>query len=308
MKSKKFFTLILVGIAFGSCSKSSGPRPEASEVMMAEEKAAASPSDYVSSSAAVENPQDTTHQFIRTANLKFKVKDVVQSTYDIEDITNKQGGFVTYTNLTSEVDRVNTVNISADSSLISTYYTVVNSLTLRVPNIRLDTALKEIARNIDFLDYRIIQAQDVALQILANSLSQKRLAKNEERLANAIDRQGRRLNETASAEELLLNKQEQADNAKIANLALSDQISFSTVSLSIYQKQSVKRELVFNEKNSTAYQPSWGRQFLESLRWGWNLLADLVIFITKFWAFIVLGVVAYLAYRKYGHKIRKKEN
>jgi ribosomal protein L1 len=59
-------------------------------------------SDTVSSSAAVEK-EGSTRKFIRTADLKFKVKNVTKSTYAIENITNKFDGFVTYTNLQSTI-------------------------------------------------------------------------------------------------------------------------------------------------------------------------------------------------------------
>ena len=137
--------------------------------------------------------------------MKFKVKSVIKSTYDIENITNKLGGFVTYTNLSSIINNVTTIAVSADSSLETTYYTVTNSIILRVPNTKLDTTLKEISKNIDYLDFRIIKAEDVALQILSNNLTQKRSAKNEERLTNAIDNKGKKLNETTTAEEILLS-------------------------------------------------------------------------------------------------------
>jgi hypothetical protein len=266
-----------------------------------------SPSDYVSSSAAVENKQDTTRKFIRTADLKFKVKDVIKSTYDIEDITGRQSGFVTFTQLTSNIDRVTTTTVSADSSLISTYYTVVNSIVLRVPNVNLDTTLKEIARNIDFLDYRTIKAQDVALNILANNLTQKRIAKNEERLTNAIDNRGKKLNETTSAEELLLNKQEQADNAKISNLSLADQINFSTINLFIYQQQTVKREVVLNNNKITNYEPSFWSKISDSLKYGWDILAGVLIFIVNLWGLILFGIFVYVIYKKYGHKLKNKK-
>ncbi|MCX6210171.1 MAG: DUF4349 domain-containing protein, partial [Bacteroidetes bacterium] len=191
---------------------------------------------FISSTAAVENNKDSTHKFIRTADLKFKVKSVIASTYDIEAITSRLGGFVTYTNLQSTVDNVSNTAINADSTLETTYYTVSNSITLRVPNTKLDTTLKEISKNIDYLDYRIIKADDVALQLLSNNLTQKRSAKYEQRLANAIDNRGKKLKETTVAEDVLLNKQEQADNAKVSNLSLNDQLNFSTITLAIYQR------------------------------------------------------------------------
>ncbi|UXE69091.1 MAG: DUF4349 domain-containing protein [Chryseotalea sp. WA131a] len=259
---------------------------------------------FISSSAAVENGKDSTRRFIRTAELKFKVKSVIKSTYDIEDITNRQGGFVTYTNLTSDINNVTTIAVSADSTLETTYYTVTNSIKIRVPNTKLDTTLKEISRNIDYLDYRIIKAEDVALQILSNNLIQKRSAKNQERLANAIDKKGKKLNETTNAEELLLDKQEQSDNTKISNLSLTDQIKFSTINISIYQRQTFKRELILNDKNVDAYDPSFGSKVLESLKFGWDILETFLVFLTRLWGLFLFAILVYIIYKKYGHRLK----
>lgn len=261
---------------------------------------------FISSSAAVENGKDTTRRFIRTADLKFKVKSVIKSTYDIENIANRQGGFVTFTNLTSDINNVTTTDVSADSSLQTTFYTVTNSITLRVPNIKLDTTLKEISNNIDFLDFRIIKADDVALQILSNNLTQKRSAKNEERLTKAIDNRAKKLNETTLAEEILLSKQEQADNAKISNLSLTDQIKFSTINLSIYQRQTIKRELISNDKNIDAYEPGFGTKLLDALKFGWDILETFIVFLTKLWGLFLFAIVVYFIYKKYGHKDRTR--
>lgn len=275
------------------------------ENLLYEETADSTSNEFISSSAAVEKNKDTTRRFIRTAELKFKVKSVIKSTYDIEDITNRQGGFVTYTNLTSYIDNVTNIAISADSSLETTYFTVKNTITLRVPNIKLDTTLKEISRNIDYLDYRIIKAEDVALQILSNNLTQKRTAKNEERLTNAIDNRGKKLNETTIAEEVLLSKQEQADNAKISNLSLNDQINFSTLNLFIYQRQSIKKELVSNDKNINEYKPGFGKKILDSIKFGWNILEAVIVFLIKLWGLFLFFLIAYFVYRYYEKRFKK---
>jgi len=107
--------------------------------------------DIVSSSAAVENKKSE-RKFVRTADAKFKVKNVTQSTYAIENATTKFGGFVTYTNLQSNVSEKFDTKISQDSTLETTKYHVENNITIRVPNTQLDTVIKTIAHQIDFLD------------------------------------------------------------------------------------------------------------------------------------------------------------
>jgi len=300
MQTTKIILGLTVAISLFSCSPSSEEKMK--HVQMSDSTSNA----FISSSAAVENSKDTTHKFIRTADLKFKVRSVIKSTYDIEDITNRQGGFVTYTNLTSNIDYVTNLAVMSDPWLETTIYTVSNSITLRVPNTRLDSTLKEISKNIDYLDYRIIKADDVALQILSNNLTQKRSAKNEQRLTNAIDNRGKKLNETTVAEEVLLSKQEQADNARVSNLSLMDQINFSTINLSIYQRQTIKRELISNDKNIDAYEPGFGSKLLDALKFGWDILAAFLVFLVKLWGLFLFGIAAYILIRKFGHKLKNK--
>lgn len=299
MQTHKIITATLLTLSLWSCG------PSAEEKRQLQNTISTDHSDApVSSSAAVETGKDSSRKFIRTADLKFKVKNVIESTYDIENITGRQGGFVTYTNLVSDVNNVLNTPVSADSTLVTTSFTVRNTLVLRVPNTKLDTTLKEIARNIDFLDYRIIKAEDVALQILSNTLTQKRSAKNEERLTHAIDNRGKKLNETTLAEEVLLSKQEQADNAKIANLSLKDQVTFSTINLEIYQRQSIKRELISNDKNIDVYEPGFGSKLLESIKSGWSILEAFLVFLVRLWGLFLFIIICYVLYKKFKHKLK----
>src|SRR5665647_1186990 len=106
MQTTKIILELGLSILLFGCSQSRNEQMEKS--VMADSTSNA----FISSSAAVENGKDTTHKFIRTADLKFKVKSVIKSTYNIEDITNRQGGFVTYTNLTSNIDNVTNIAVS----------------------------------------------------------------------------------------------------------------------------------------------------------------------------------------------------
>ncbi|NTW33021.1 MAG: DUF4349 domain-containing protein [Bacteroidetes bacterium] len=313
MKTKNLVFILFLALTIFSC----GPKRQyeakekalkdsiSNEEILSDSISGASTYKAVSSSAAVEKGKDSTRKFIRTADLKFKVKNVIKSTYNIEDIAIKHGGFVTYTNLSSNIGNVRTSAVSADSSLETTYYTVINSITIRVPNVKLDTTLKDISKLIVFLDYRTIKANDVAFQILANNLTQKRIAGNQNRIVNAIVNKRSRLNETAAAEDALLNKQEQADNAKISNLTLKDQIQFSTINLFLYQRESIVREVISNNKNIKAYEPGFGKSMLESLIFGWDIFAALILFIIRLWAIILFGIIAFFAIKILVKKSKK---
>lgn len=255
-------------------------------------------STAVSSSAAVEN-KNSKQKFIRTADIKFKVKNVVKSTYAIENATQKFGGFVTYTNLQSNIQEQIKTKVSQDSTLETTKYSVVNDITIRVPNTQLDTVIKTIARQIDFLDFRVIKADDVSLKMMANQLSQKRSAVSEKRVEKAIDSKGKKINDIIEAENTLNNQKEEKDNRTIENLSLQDQVNFSTITLKLYQNETIKQEMTVSEKDSAAYKPNLGIQIIDALKSGWYILQAILIFILNLWPFILIGAGGILIYKKF---------
>lgn len=260
------------------------------------------PEENISSSAAKVDSKSN-RKFVRTADIKFKVKNVAKSTTLIEDVTTKFGGFVTYTNLESNIFDEDKTKISADSTLVTTKYSVENDIIIRVPNTQLDTVIKSIAKQIDFLNYRKIKADDVTLQFLSNKMAKKRDQSTENRLANAIDTKGEKLNQIVNAEETLERKKENKDNRELENLALEDQINFSTLTLEIYQDDTIKQEMIPNEKSLNSYSPNIGLQVLESLKTGWYILKEIILFFTTLWPFIVISILGVIGYKKFFRKV-----
>ncbi|MFN7045791.1 MAG: DUF4349 domain-containing protein [Flavobacterium sp.] len=290
--TKIVLTLLALGLVL-SCKESASKENAAYA-----EEATTDSTSVISSSAAVEN-KNSNRKFVRTADVKFKVKNVAKSTYAIEDATTKFGGFVTYTNLQSNIHSEDRTKVSQDSTLVTTKYKVDNNVTIRVPNTKMDTVIKTIAKQIHFLDYRIIKADDVSLQMLSNELAQKRSNSSEKRLENAIDSKGKKLNQVVKAEETLEAKKEQNDASKLQNLSLQDQVNFSTLTLNIYQDESIKQEMVANEKSINAYRPNIGLQIWDSLKTGWFMLENIVSFLVVLWPFALLGFLGLLGYKKF---------
>ena len=290
--TKIVLTLLALGLVV-ACKES-----VAEESADYSENVATDSTSVISSSAAVEN-KNSNRQFVRTADVKFKVKNVAKSTYAIEDATTKFGGFVTYTNLQSNIHSEDRTKVSQDSTLVTTKYKVDNNITIRVPNTKMDTAIKTIAKQIHFLDYRIIKADDVSLQMLSNELTQKRSNSSEKRLENAIDSKGKKLNQVVKAEETLDAKKEQNDASKLQNLSLQDQVNFSTLTLNIYQNESIKQEMVANEKSINAYRPNIGLQIWDSVKTGWFMLENIISFVIVLWPFALIGFLGFFGYKKY---------
>ena len=288
-------TLVMIALLF-SCKKADVATGEATA-----DYQNTADSTAVSSSAAVEK-KDSKQKFIRTADLKFKVKNVVRPTYAIENAVQKFGGFVTYTNLQSTIhDQIKT-KISQDSTLETTKFTIESNVTIRVPNTQLGTVIKSIAKQIDFMDFRVIKADDVSLKLLSNQLSQKRSATTEKRVEKAIDEKGKKINDIMEAENTLANQKEASDNRTIDNLSLQDQINFSTITLHLYQKETIKQEVTAGEKDNNQYKPNLGIQIIDSLKSGWYILEGIFIFTLQLWPFILIGSGGYYLYKKYRRK------
>lgn len=287
-------TLVIIVLLF-SCKKADYAAEESADYKTTADSTA------VSSSAAVE-PKNSTQKFIRTADIKFKVKNVVKSTYAIENAVAKFGGFVTYTNLQSNIhDQIKT-KISQDSTLETTKFSVENNITIRVPNTQLDTVIKSIARQIDFLDFRVIKADDVSLKLLANQLSQKRSSTNEKRVEKAIDTKGKKINDIMEAENALASQKEANDSKTIENLSIQDQVNFSTITLQLYQNETIKQEITAGEKDSAYYKPNLGIQIIDSLKTGWYILQSILVFLLNLWPFILISLGGFFLYKKYGRK------
>jgi hypothetical protein len=287
-------TLVIIALLF-SCKKADYAAEEATDYKTTADSTA------VSSSAAVE-PKNSSQKFIRTADIKFKVKNVVKSTYAIENAVAKFGGFVTYTNLQSNIhDQIKT-KISQDSTLETTKFSVENNITIRVPNTQLDTVIKSIARQIDFLDFRVIKADDVSLKLLANQISQKRSASNEKRVEKAIDTKGKKINDIMEAENALASQKEANDSKTIENLSIQDQFNFSTITLQLYQNETIKQEITAGEKDSAYYKPNLGIQIIDSLKTGWYILQSILVFLLNLWPFILFSLGGFFLYKKYGKK------
>ncbi len=296
----KFGVLTTVAVlTFYSCKQANYEKNDAvAEESMTESLYPNSKTTATSSSS----PELPKRKFVRTADIKFKVKNVPQATYAIENTTTKFGGFVTQSNLQSTVSETFNTKISQDSTLETTKFKVENNITIRVPNTKMDTVLQTISKQIGFLDYRVIKADDVSLKMLSNQMTQDRSNHQEKRLENDIDTKGKKLNQIVDAENQLNTQKETNDNKKIENLTYQDQVNYSTLALQIYQPETLKQEMVISDKSSTDFRPNIGFQILESLKTGWFILESIIAFVLQLWSLILLVFIAFFMYRRFSKK------
>ena len=85
--------------------------------------------NFVTGAAAV-GRFDSIKKFIRTAELRFQVENVVKNTLEIEKIATNNGGFIAESNLENELGFQKTVPISRDSAIETTEIGLKSNITL----------------------------------------------------------------------------------------------------------------------------------------------------------------------------------
>jgi hypothetical protein len=78
-----------------------------------------------------------------------------------------------------------------------------------------------------------------------------------------------------------------------------DAVNYSTVTLFIYQRESLKREVISNYENVEAYEPSFGSKVSSSLAIGLKGLEAILLFFITIWPLIILGIIGFILYKKY---------
>jgi hypothetical protein len=299
MKNSTSNYLKLSGIVLSATIVLFSCGPSAEHMSDREEKAKVFADSVSTAIQNIEPPKlkaDSNRAFVRTADLSFKVKDVKNATFDIERIVSEHNGYVTSSILESDVNYKNSLRVSKDSMLDIINYTVHNNIIMRIPNTELDKTLTEIAGLIDYLDYRKIKADDVTKEFQAAKLSENRFVNHKKRLEKAIDGKGKKLDQMVDAENELLVKQEWADNSKLNTMELAHDVSYSTVSINIYQKETTKKEAYAYTLPSEPYTPNFGSKFLTSVSDGASVFGEIILFFVKLWpiALLVTGIIAFI--------------
>ncbi len=269
---------------------------KAAEDHFSEAKAVSEVADTTPTTSAVETKLK--REFVRTVDAQFEVEDVSKATKAIEDATKKFGGFVTLSNLQSQVIQSDEIPVSADSLLLTKKYKVENVITLRVPNSQLDTVLRAIGKQIKFIDFQSLKCDDVSLQLLSTDLERKRTAVAANRISKAIDQKGTKLSGIVDAENEADLRREQTDQALINKLSLRDNVAFSTVTLKVYQRERMQREVVLNEANLDSFQASFGDKLFEGFKSGWNLLEGIITFLVRIWPIVLVIILIIVGYKK----------
>ncbi len=286
-------TILLLGIY--SCKKGEASANDYSLSTNAD--SAAVVSEDISSAATMKVKDK---QFIKTANLDMEVKDVYEATISIEKSVQELGGFVSNSNLRSNVVSEETFNTSNEEATLVKKYQTENSMQVRVPTEKLGELLTLINNKKLFLNVRIINAEDVTSNIKYAELEGKRIEKTGENISELKTNKDKvKLSDDNMSEE---NRQ------KLANLDISDNLKYSTVDIFIKEPQLRVAEIAvtnttnIDNKYKFAFFYSAKNAFVE----GYYLIQRIIVGLIMIWPILIIAGLGFYFYRK--NQSKKKVN
>lgn len=283
----KFFSFLIVSVILFSCGPSAEHTAEREKYAAASQEIADSVSTYMKG-IATDTINGVSHNFIRKADLKFKVDNVLNSSKKIEDIVSGYGGYISSSELVSDKNYTQSIQINKDSILEQTFYTTTNHISLRVPNQKLDTVLRQISDLALFIDYRTLRSDDVKMKLFSNKLAENRYKNYSNKLQQKAEKVTTKQSQVLSTEENILAKQTSAGEKRIESYELTDQVNYSTITLEAYQSQIVMKQLLAVQERVEPYQPSFFGRLGDSFLNGFKILKEFVLGLVNIWGVLLI--------------------
>lgn len=321
MPNKILFAAALLVLSALACqSPENAPNAQSAKDASAYERASSAPESQAEDAAAsageeargrdqanpfgttvsIASPLDSLRRFVRTAEVKFRVRQVLSATLQLEDVALRHGGFVTVSNLRTEVEYRHEQPISRDSAVETTRFSVHSHLVLRVPYRQLDTTLRSMHRLAEFLDYRNVRAEDVAFKMMQDQLLQLRQSNYQQNVNKAA--QAGKPGTQLEAADRTLSSRAAADQSRLERLKLEDAIQYSTIEVDIYQPAQLQQRLVANTEPKPIERGFWA-SIGEGLRSGGMLLRELAIGLAHSWSVVLLVVLLFLGIRWWRQRV-----
>ena len=297
-----FATFILAGLF--SCQKSESVDSQY-ESAVATADSTSIQKDEVSYAASQQIPDK---KFVKTAEVSMEVKDVYEATVHIENALKNLGGFVTKSELQSQVIEEETYNTSDQNAVLLRKFNSYNKMQVRVPSEKLGAFLTSVNDRKLFLNTRIISAEDVTNNAKIAELELKKINKTGEVISQ--------MKNNEKKANLTEENEEKNNTQQIENLDLADNIKYSTVDIYIKEPKVRITEIAITNTQfyDNKYQVNFFYEAKSSLLNGFYFVQKFFVFLLNFWP-LFLGILIVIYFVKYNlttiifpKKISKSEN
>ncbi|CAI8926425.1 DUF4349 domain-containing protein [Chryseobacterium sp. IT-36CA2] len=281
-------TVLLLGIS--SCKKGEVAETDLNAYATTDSTAAVL-SDSISSVADMKVKDK---QFIKTADVNMEVKDVYNATIAIEKSVQDLGGFVTNSNLQSNVVSESTYNTSNEEAMLVKKYQTENRMQVRIPTEKLGELLTAINTSKLFLNSRSINAEDVTANIKYSELEGKRNQKTSENIS--------KLKTNKDKVKLDDENMSEGNLQKFSSMNMTDNLKYSTIDIYIKEPQLRIAEIAVT--NTTSIDNKYKYNFIYDAKdgfvYGFYLIQRIIVAIINVWPLVLIAaaIIYFLRKRK----------
>lgn len=227
----------------------------------------------------------STAKIIKTADIRFRVKDAWKTKREISARIKQYGGTLVEAAVDNRIQQQDKVKYSADSLSEITLYNTEGRITAKIPAENLDQFTDDIVAHADFVDQQSLLFDDQSIDYLANKAKARNrseavtsIGKNDVKEKNVISK-------TLDLKDAYVDKQ-------TSNFQIDSKVKSSTVTLSFYQGNTIKKIMIAND-NLGDYRPGFLKRLSLSLLNGWFILTEFLLILANIWTLIVLALVIY---------------
>ncbi|ETZ20281.1 DUF4349 domain-containing protein [Pedobacter sp. V48] len=230
-------------------------------------------------------------KIIKTADMRFRVKDVQNTKEKLSSAVKAEGGTIAEFTVQSNIQQTEKVKYSTDSLLELTSYRTEGLIIAKVPSDKLDEFTNKVAKLAVFIDQQSLKMDDQSIVYLSNKL------KNENRV-EAVEQLNKHANKKSNNVETSLSLKDDYVDKKIENLMINSKVQYSTITLNFYQDNTVKSILVGND-DLYSYRPNFFTRLGLSFQNGWYIFKEFILVAMNLWVWILIGTAAYFSFKYY---------
>jgi hypothetical protein len=231
-----------------------------------------------SSTATTDSVEMDSVKLVKTADMRIKVKDVQKTGEKISKLTTECGGMVMHHSTQANIVNKQDLQLSHDSIKRLTVYNNTADLVIKLPTEFLEPFMDSLNHLGTYVDARKMDIEDHTIDYLVTEL------KAENRRESVKLRSKIKLTQ-GGADTMLALKDEVVDQ-KVNNLRTRDAVVYSTITLNLYQSNTIHIEVVANDDLGAYKMPLTTRMGL-ALSNGWFYFSDLMVGIINLWVFIL---------------------
>jgi len=281
MKSRMSILLLAIVAVLAACKGKPGNEEFFKISDSADTTAIAARADSISSPA---------EKLVKTADMRFKVKNVEETSRQVVTLTKSIKGLVLRNRIGSSEMNNSKVRKSGDSVMQVTTFNTHGEMTVKIPSEHLDDFMADVTKMGLYINDRRTEISDMSLDYLSAQLKYQ----NRHELVNQQKAGKVGIKNPAN---VMLLKDEMIDQ-QIGNKTIDDAVKNSVVNLSFYQSNIIFKEIVVNDDPS-AYKPPFFKRMADNFADGWTLFGEMLLAIINVWMFIAVAAVVWLLVRHY---------